>query len=105
MLLTRSISSLVRDVRYWKDDYAALYAKKYGTHHPGGILWVDVGKQWRTAQDITPVLQKMLVSVYGADVERHLNENEEITPQLVRDLLSCHPDIPMDRCKGPLLVI
>jgi hypothetical protein len=47
----------------------------------------------------------MLVSVYGADVERHLNENEEITPQLVRDLLSCHPDIPMDCCKGPLLVI
>jgi hypothetical protein len=66
MLLTRSISSLVRDVRYWKDDYAALYAKKYGTHHPGGILWVDVGKQWRTAQDITPVFTKNAgVGIWG----------------------------------------
>jgi hypothetical protein len=61
---------------------AALYARDYGTHYPGGILWVDVGKQCSTAEDITPILQKILMLVYTEGVKWHLSENEEISPQL-----------------------
>ena len=84
---------------------AALYANQYGIHYPGGVLWLDVGPQVRTAEDAGRVLQRMAQLCYGADIVLEMKDNEGFSPELVRNLLSCDPESPTRRRVAPLLVI
>jgi tetratricopeptide (TPR) repeat protein len=74
-----------------------MYADRYGSHYPGGVLWLEVGPDRRTADSATPILQRIATYAYAADVQAQtLLENTVFAPDVVRALLRGH---------GALLVV
>jgi hypothetical protein len=74
-----------------------MYANRYGDQYPGGVLWLDVGPDRRSAESVTPILQRIATYAYAADVQaQSLLENAVFGPDVVRALLDRH---------GTLLVV
>jgi len=69
---------------------AAMYATRYADHFPGGVIWVNVGPQVRTRDDVTPLLQRLAAYAYNRDV--HIAWLDEIVfaPDAVQMLLGNH---------------
>lgn len=80
-----------------KTTLAAMYADRYGDRYPGGVLWLEVGPDRRTADRVTPILQRIATYAYAADAQAQtLLENAVFAVDAVQALLSGH---------GPMLVV
>ncbi|MCL4860288.1 MAG: tetratricopeptide repeat protein, partial [Caldilineaceae bacterium] len=76
---------------------AALYATQYATQYDGGVLWLSLGPGVRSADDVTPELQRIAAYAYRGDAQaKHVLENTVFSAPAVRMLLAGH---------GPLLVV
>ncbi|HFD39027.1 MAG TPA: tetratricopeptide repeat protein, partial [Anaerolineae bacterium] len=80
-----------------KTTLAAMYAARYGDRYPGGVLWLEVGPDRRSAADALPILQRIAAYAYAADAQAQtMLANTAFAPDLVRALLRGH---------GPMLVV
>lgn len=72
-----------------KTTLAALYADRFGSQYPGGVLWLEVGPALRTADSVLPLLQRMATYAYDRDVQAEkLLENSIFAADRVKSLLS-----------------
>jgi tetratricopeptide (TPR) repeat protein len=97
-LVSRGTSAALRgQPAIGKTTLAAMYVDRYGDHYSGGILWLEVGPDRRSAATATPILQRVAAYAYAADVQAQaLLENSVFAPAVVKSLLNGH---------GPLLVV
>ncbi len=74
-----------------KTTLAAMYADRYGDQYPGGVLWLEVGPNRRSAADALPILQRIATYAYAADAQAQaMLENTAFAPDVVRALLGGH---------------
>jgi len=97
-LVSRGTSAALRgQPAIGKTTLAAMYVDRYGNNYPGGVLWLEVGPDRRTADRVTPILQRMTTFAYAADPQATaLLDNTEFAPEVVKALLHGH---------GALLVV
>ena len=74
-----------------KTTLAAMYANRYGDRYPGGMLWLEVGPDRRSADSAVPILQRIAAYAYAADAQAQaLLGNAAFAPDVVRMLLHGH---------------
>ncbi|MBE7533681.1 MAG: tetratricopeptide repeat protein [Ardenticatenaceae bacterium] len=77
-----------------KTTLAAMYADRFGSQYPGGVLWLEVGPALRTAVSVLPLLQRMATYAYDRDVQAEkLLENSVFAADRVKSLLSGHGEM------------
>ncbi|MBN1486028.1 MAG: hypothetical protein JW981_00215, partial [Anaerolineae bacterium] len=80
-----------------KTTLAAMYVERYGVEYPGGTLWLEIGPDRRSADDVIAILQHIATYAYNADPQANaLLENTVFASDVVRTLLQGH---------GALLVV
>jgi hypothetical protein len=112
--ISRGASGAVRGIPgVGKSTLAALYAEQYAEHYPGGVIWLQLGPSYTTAESVGPVISELAAFAYSGDVQayRALSLAQPATtpeqalaslkhaifkPEAVKLLLSGH---------GPLLII
>jgi len=91
-LVGRGTSVALRgDPAIGKTTLAAMYVERYGDHYPGGVLWLEVGPDRRTADSVLPILQRIATYAYAADLQaQNLLNNTAFAADAVRALLAGH---------------
>ncbi|MCA9875619.1 MAG: hypothetical protein KC441_18235, partial [Anaerolineales bacterium] len=91
-LVSRGTSAALRgQPSIGKTTLAAMYVDRYGDQYPGGVFWLTVGPALRTADSVTPILQRMAGFAYDADLQAQtLLANTVFAAERVRALLAGH---------------
>lgn len=69
---------------------AALFANRHAAGYPGGVLWLEVGPQARTAADAHALLRRVIAYAYDRDVRAQWLDRCLFMPEVVRMLLDGH---------------
>ncbi|MCL4867712.1 MAG: hypothetical protein KJ063_01980, partial [Anaerolineae bacterium] len=97
-LVSRGTSAALRgQPAIGKTTLAAMYVARYGPDYSGGVFWLKVGPDNRTAASVRPLLQEMATFAYENNLAAQaLLDNTTFAPETVRTLIQGH---------GPLLVV